>query len=72
MIGFASMEPIVHANSKNFPSAIMQIQLHHGFWHTIVLDKDSNFYSIGREALYLLHINCHVLSGNNHNPMTVK
>jgi hypothetical protein len=72
MTGFASMEPVIHANSKNFESAIMQIQLRYGFCHTIVLDKDSKFYSISREALDLLHINCHVLYDNNHNPMMVK
>ena len=57
MTSVASMEPIPHANSKNFASAIMQIQLRYGFCHTIVLDKDSKFYSICREALDLLHIN---------------
>jgi hypothetical protein len=46
MTSFASMEPIQHANSKNFTSAIMRIQLRYGFCHTIVLDKDSKFYSI--------------------------
>jgi hypothetical protein len=72
MTGFTSMEPIVHANAKNFASAIMKIQLRYGFCHTIVLDKDSKFNSICREALDFLHINCHTLSGNNHNPMMVK
>jgi hypothetical protein len=43
MTGFASMGPITHAISKNFVSAIMQIQLRYGFCHTIVLDKDSKF-----------------------------
>jgi hypothetical protein len=61
MTGFASMEPIPHANSRNFVLAIMHIQLRYGFCHTIVLDKDSKFYSICREALNLLQINCHVL-----------
>jgi hypothetical protein len=72
MTGFASMEPILHANSKNFASAIMRIQLRYGFCHTIVLDKDRKFYSICREALDLLQINCHVLSGDHHNPMMVE
>jgi hypothetical protein len=72
MTGFASMEPIPHANSKNFASAIMRIQLRYGFCHTIVLDKDSKFSSVCREALDLLHINCHILSGDNHNPMIVE
>jgi hypothetical protein len=30
MTGFASMEPMVHANAKNFVSAIMKIQLCYG------------------------------------------
>jgi hypothetical protein len=72
MTGFASMEPIQHANSKNFASAIMRTQLCYGFCHTIVLDKDSKFYSICQEALNLLQINCHVLSGDNRNPMMVE
>jgi hypothetical protein len=49
----------------------MKIQLRYGFCHTIILDKDSNFFGVCREALDLLKINCHVLSGNNHNPMLV-
>jgi hypothetical protein len=52
---------------KTFASAIMKIQLHYEFCHTIVFDKDSKFYGVCCEALDLLHINCHVLSGNNHN-----
>jgi hypothetical protein len=71
MTGFASMETVQHANSKNFASAIMKIQLCNGFCHTIVLDKDSKFYGVCHEALDLLHINCHVLSSDNHNPMMV-
>jgi hypothetical protein len=66
------MEPIQHANSKNFASGIMKIQLRYGFCHTIVLDKDSKFFGFGCKALELLHINCRVLSGNNHNPMIVE
>ncbi len=72
MTGFAAMEPIPHANSKNFASAIMWIQLCFGFCHSIVLDKDSKFYSVYRKALDLLQINSHVLSGDNHNPMMVE
>ncbi len=72
MTGFASMEPVQHANSKNNASAIMKIQLCYGFCHTIVLNKDSKFYGVCREALDLLHINCHILSGDNHNPMMVE
>jgi len=72
MTGFASMEPIQHANSKNFASGIMKIQLRYGFCHTVVLDKDSKFVGVCRKALNLLQINCHVLSGDNHNPVIVE
>ncbi len=65
------MEPIQHANSKNFAATIMKIQLRYGFCHTIVLNRDSKFYGVCHEALDLLHINYHVLSGDNHNPMMV-
>jgi hypothetical protein len=50
----------------------MKIQLRYGFCHTVVLDKDSKFFGVCREALNLLQINCHVLSGDNHNPMIVE
>jgi hypothetical protein len=50
----------------------MKMILRYGFCHTIVLDKDSKFFGICREALDLLKINCHVLSGGNHNPMLVE
>ncbi len=66
------MEPVQHADSKNFASAVMKIQLHYGFCHTIAIEKDTKFYGVCREALDLLHINCHVLSGNNYNPMMVE
>ena len=61
MCTFAVMEPISIANSTTFASAIMQIQLCYGFCHTIVLDKDSKFFGVCREAMDLLFINCHVL-----------
>jgi hypothetical protein len=41
MNSFAFMEPVQHANSKDFASVIMKIQLRYGFCHTIVLEKDS-------------------------------
>jgi len=47
--------------------------LQYGLSHTVVLDKDSKFLGVCRESLdLLLHINCHILSGGNHNPMLVK
>jgi hypothetical protein len=51
---------------------LMKIQLCYGFCHTVVLDKDGNFFGVCRIALDLLHINCHVLSGNIRNLTIVK
>ena len=50
----------------------MKILLCYGFCHTVVLDKDSKFFGVCREAIDLLKINCHVLSSANHNPMIVE
>jgi hypothetical protein len=72
MCGFACMEPVANPSTTTFASAIMKIQLRYGFCHTLVLDKDSKFFGVCREALDLLQINCHVLSGGNHNPILVK
>jgi hypothetical protein len=72
MCSFGTLEPVTGANATTFASAIMKIQLRYGFCHTIVLDKDSKFFGVCHEALNLLKINCHVLSGDNHNPMLVE
>jgi hypothetical protein len=66
------MEPIQHATSTSFASGIMKIQLCFGLCHTIVLDKDSKFFGVFKEAVDFLQINCHVLSGGNHNGMLVE
>ncbi len=50
----------------------MKIQLCYRICHTIVLDRDSKFYRVCCEALDLLHINCHIFGGNNHNSMMVE
>jgi hypothetical protein len=57
MTSFAVMEPIKHATSQNFVSAIMKIQLQCGLCHTIVLDKDSKFFGAFKEACNLLQLN---------------
>ena len=72
MCSFACMEPVTNPSATTFASAIMKILLRYGFCHTAVLDKDTKFYGVCREALDLLQINCHVLSGANHNPMLVE
>jgi hypothetical protein len=66
------MEPISNANAMTYTSGIMKIILPLGFCHTVVLDKDSNFFGVCCEASDLLQINCHVLSGSNYNPMLVE
>jgi hypothetical protein len=72
MCTFAVMEPVANANSTTCSSAIMKIILQFGFCHTCVLDKDSKFFGVCREAMDLLQINCHFLSGGNHNPMLME
>ena len=66
------LEPIAGTAASIFASAIMKMLLCFDFCHTIVLDKDSKLFSIGRESLNLLKTGCHVLSGDSHNPMLVK
>ncbi len=72
MCTFAAMEPVTNPSATTFASAIMKIILRYGFCHTVVLDKDSKFFGVCGESLDLLKINCHILSGGNHNPMLVK
>jgi hypothetical protein len=72
MCTFGALKPVTSPNATTFASAIMKIQLRYGLCHTVVLDKDSKFYGVFRESLDLLQINCHVLSGDNHNPMLVE
>jgi hypothetical protein len=72
MCTFPAMESVSNASAKTFASAIMKIMLQYGLSHTVVLDKDSKFLGVCQESLDLLHINCHILSGGNHNPMLVK
>ena len=72
MCTFSVVESISNANATTFASAIMKIQLRYGFSHTVVVDKDSKFFGVCSEALDLLKINRHVLSGDNHNPMLVE
>jgi hypothetical protein len=72
MCTFGALKPVTGANATAFALAIVKIQLWYGLCHTVVLDKDSKFYDVFRESLDLLEINCHVLSGDNHNPMLVE
>ena len=72
MCSFAYMEPVSNLSATTFASAIMKILLPYGFCHTVVLNKDTKFYGVCCEALDLLQIYCHVLSGANHNSMLVE
>jgi hypothetical protein len=72
MCTFTAIEPVTNASAKTFASAIMKTMLQYGTSHTVVLDKDSKFLEVCRESLDLLHINCHILLGGNHNPMLVE
>jgi hypothetical protein len=73
MCSFDCMDPpVTNPLSTTFASANMHILLRYGFCHTAVLDKDSKFFGVCRKALDLRQINCHVLSGANHNPMLVE
>jgi len=72
MTGFAAMEPVKHATSTSFAAAVMKIQLKFGLCHTIILNKDSKFFGVFKEACDLLQLNRHVLYGGNHNPIMVE
>jgi hypothetical protein len=72
MCSFGILEPVTSTNASTFASAIMKMQPCFGFYHTVVLDKDSKFFSVFRDSLDLLKSNCHVLLGNNYNPMLVE
>ncbi len=66
------MEPVLTTNATAYAAAIIKIMLRFGFCHKCVLDKDSKFYGVCHKALDLLKVNCHVLSGGNHNPKIVE
>jgi hypothetical protein len=70
MCTFAAMEPVTNSLATTFAST--KIILQYGFCHTVVLDKDSKFFGVCHESLDLLKINCHILSGGNHDPMLVE
>jgi hypothetical protein len=72
MCTFAAMEPIINPSPNTFVSGIMKIITWYGFCHTVILDKDRKFFGVCCKLLNLLKINCHVLSGGNHDPMLVE
>jgi hypothetical protein len=72
MSTFGALKRVSGANATTFASANLKIQLCYGFCLTIVLDKDKKFFGVCHEGLDLLKINCHVLSGDTHNPMLIE
>ena len=72
MTSFAICELTAEPNAAAFVSALMKIWLRFGFSHTLVVDKDSKFLGVFSQTAALLKINIHVLSGENHDPMTVE
>ncbi|KAL7504453.1 hypothetical protein ACHAXN_002097, partial [Cyclotella atomus] len=72
MTTFGNMEGIEHADSTSFAAALMKMQLRYGFFRTIVLDKDSKFYSTFKETATLLKMDTHTLSRVNPNAMLVE
>jgi hypothetical protein len=72
MSTFTAMEPVINPSANTFASAIMKIIMRYSFCHTVILDKDSKFFGVCWESLDLLKINCHILSGGNHDPMLVE
>jgi hypothetical protein len=72
MCTFAAMEPVTNANVTTYELTIMKIILHFCICRSCVLDKVCKYLGVCRKALDLLHINCHVLSGGNHNLILVE
>ena len=72
MASFACMETVADASATTYASALMKIMMRYGICHTLVLDKDSKFFSVFKEVVDLLQLNCHVLSAQNHNGMLVE
>eukprot|EP00956_Cyclotella_meneghiniana_P037471 scaffold139294_cov71-Cyclotella_meneghiniana.AAC.1 len=72
MTGFGALEGVTMENAETFAAALMKIMLRYGFCHTVVVDKDSKFYSVFRQTADLLKLHVHTLSRDNHNPMLVE
>ncbi len=61
MCSFAAMDPISNSSLKSFASTLMHIILHYGFYHTVVLNKDTKFMGVFKESFDLLNSNYHIL-----------
>ena len=69
---FTICEPPSEQNTAAFALALMKVWLRFGFFHTIIVDKDSKFLGIFANTAAFLKINIHVLLGERHDPMIVK
>ena len=72
MPSFQVTTPTSEQNAKSIASALMQIWLWFVFSHTIVIGKDSRLHEVFAETAELLHIDIHILSAENHDPMLVE
>ena len=72
MTTFAACEPVAEPSAITFSAALMKILLRQSICHTLVLDKDSKFFGVFCQVVDLLQLNCHTLSGGNHDGMLVK
>ena len=72
MTSFAVCESVRSPDAKGFAAALMRILLWFSICHTLVIDKASAFFGIFRDVTLLLHLNCHVISSENHDAMLVE
>ncbi|KAL7515984.1 hypothetical protein ACHAWX_003736 [Stephanocyclus meneghinianus] len=72
MTAFGLLEGVMEPNSSTYTTTVMHFQLRHGFFHTMILGKDSKFYATFRDTARLLKLKTHSLSCANHNPMLVE
>ena len=66
MCNFAVAEPILGSNSTTYAQVLSIIMLCFVLAHTIVLDKDSKFYSVFAQSCLLLDLNVQTVSSENH------
>ena len=69
MTSFGVMESVHKSDAKGFAAALMRVLLRFGLCHTLVIDKASSFFGVFRQVVDLLNLNCHVISGENHDAM---
>ena len=65
MTSFGALEGATTENAVTFSAALMKI-------HTIIVDKDSKFYSVFQQTADLLKLLVHTFSRDNHIPILVE